>query len=231
MKAIFCEEINSLSIIQGEDAHHLINVLRIKEGDDFLILNGMGQIIKATATEIKKDQIFFARKESIIAEKLLNIHLAIGMPKKEAMEEVLRNSTELGISKILYFRSQFSQQDFEPNDRTKRVLISSLIQSNNPYLPILGRIKDINHLVETFSDYDKIIYFCSHSNLPMKSDFTLKKSQKILLVVGPEGGFSKQEEEKLINNQNMMVIHLNTPILRSPTAVIASAAWVLGKLP
>ena len=190
MRAIYQENIENISYIEGEEAHHLANVVRIKKGEEILILNGKGQRATAKVSNIEKDRIYIEIIESILMDHQNGIHLAIGLPKKDAFEEVIRNATEIGISKIYYFKSQFSQQDFVFNERIKRVLISSLIQSNNPYFPDFEKLVDLNNLISIFGQYSKVCYFCSHSKIPSKSELNLSERDKVLLIIGPEGGFS-----------------------------------------
>lgn len=230
MRAIFSENIEELPLIEGDEAHHLINVVRIKKGEEILVLNGVGSKIIGRVINIDKSRINLEIIESLSAEKPDRVHLAIGLPKKEAFEEVLRNATEMGISKIFHFKSQFSQQDFILNERIKRVLVSSLIQSNNPYFPTLEKLTDLNSLINIFSQYDKVIYFCSHTEIPSSSALNLEEKDKILMIIGPEGGFSPAEEDILTRNKSVKPLHLPSFILRAPTAVVASMGWVMGKL-
>ncbi len=230
MRAIYQENIQNISYIEGEEAHHLANVVRIKKGEEILILNGKGHKATAKVSKIEKDRIYIEIFDSILMDHKDRIHLAIGMPKKDAFEEVIRNATEIGISKIYYFKSQFSQQDFVFNERIKRVLVSSLIQSNNPYFPDFEKLEDLNNLISIFGQYSQVCYFCSHSKIPPKSELNLSERDKILLIIGPEGGFSSPEEDQLINNSLVNTIHLPSYILRAQNAVVASAAWVMGKL-
>ncbi len=230
MRAVFLENLDNLKDIKGDEAHHLLNVVRIQEGEEILLLNGVGARVFARVTGVEKNRVTFEILESLQMEKADKVHLAIGTPKKDAFEEVLRNATELGISKIFHFKSQFSQQDFIFNERVRRVLISSLIQSNNPYFPSLEKVADLNTLVKNFNQYDKVIYFCSHTKIHLSTELTLKEKDKILLIIGPEGGFSIEEEELLTKNKLILTQHLPTFILRAPTAVVAAMGWVMGKL-
>jgi 16S rRNA (uracil1498-N3)-methyltransferase len=230
MRAIFLEDINKSHAIEDDEAHHLINVVRIQIGEEILLLNGMGAKILAKVVGLEKNRVNFEVIESLQLEKTDKFHLAIGLPKKDAFEEVLRNSTELGISNILYFKSQFSQQDFVFNERIKRVLVSSLIQSNNPHFPSLEKVTDLNALIKKFSQYDKVIYFCSHTKIPSGIELDLREKDKILLIIGPEGGFSAEEEDLLTQNNLVNTQHLPSFILRAPTAVVAAMGWVMGKL-
>jgi len=230
MRAIFSESIQGPSLIEGEEAHHLINVVRIKKGEEILVLNGAGSKIFARAASIEKNKINLEITESLFVEKSDKVHLAIGLPKKDAFEEILRNVTEVGISKVFNFKSEYSQQDYIFNERMKRVLISSLIQSNNPYLPSLDKLADLKALIKIFPQYDKVIYFCSHTKIPSALNLTLGQKDKILIIIGPEGGFSPTEEGLLAKNSSVKSLHLPTFILRAPTAVVASMGWVLGRM-
>jgi 16S rRNA (uracil1498-N3)-methyltransferase len=230
MRAIFLEDISKSQVIEGDEAHHLINVVRIQIGEEILLLNGMGAKILAKVVGLEKNRVNFEVIESLQLGKTDKFHLAIGTPKKDAFEEVLRNSTEIGISNILYFKSQFSQQDFVFNERIKRVLVSSLIQSNNPHFPSLEKVTDLDALIKKFSQYDKVIYFCSHTKIPSGIELNLKEKDKILLIIGPEGGFSPEEEDLLTQNNLVKTQHLPSFILRAPTAVVAAMGWVMGKL-
>lgn len=230
MRAIFLEDINKLEAIEGDGAHHLINVVRIQKGEEILLLNGMGARILVKVVGLEKNRVNFEVLESLQIEKKELFHLAIGIPKKDAFEEVLRNATELGISNILHFKSQFSQEDFVFNERIKRVLISSLIQSNNPHFPSLEKVTDLNALIKKFSQYDKVIYFCSHTKMPSGIELKFKEKDKILLIIGPEGGLSPEEENLLLQNNLVNSQHLPSFILRAPTAVVAGMGWVMGKL-
>ena len=109
MRAIFLEDISKLQAIEGDEAHHLINVVRIQIGEEILLLNGMGAKIFVKVVGLEKNRVNIEVIESLQLEKADKVHLAIGIPKKDAFEEVLRNATELGISKIIHFKSQFSQ--------------------------------------------------------------------------------------------------------------------------
>ena len=230
MRAIFLEDINKLEAIEGDGAHHLINVVRIQIGEEILLLNGMGAKIFVKVVGLEKNRVNIEVIESLQLEKIDKFHLAIGIPKKDAFEEVLRNAIELGISSIFHFKSQFSQQDFIYNERIKRVLVSSLIQSNNPHFPSLEKVADLNALIKNFSQYDKVIYFCSHTRIPSEAKLNLKEKDKILLIIGPEGGFSTEEEVLLTKNNLVNCQHLPSFILRAPTAVVAAMGWVMGKL-
>lgn len=230
MRAIFLDQNNFPDYLQGDDFHHLINVARVKKGEKILILNGKGLKSLALVRDIKKNLVELEKIEVTFNPLRDQLHLVLGLPKREATENVLRLSTELGISKIHFFKSEYSQSDLVLNERVKKILISSLLQSNNPYLIQLEKLKSISDLNQMLSQYDKILYFCSHQSLPSDAFISLAEAKRILLIIGPEGGFSPREEGVILNNQSVDVVHLKAHILRTETAVAASVGYVMGKI-
>ena len=152
--------------------------------------------------------------------------IALGIPKKEALELCLKQAVELGFSKIFLIRAAYSQIKLPEADRLKSLLISALEQSNAPFLPRL-----INSTWEElpFDHFDEVVLLDSQSK---RTDSGLKTGKNLnrLLVVGPEGGFSPLELEKLHHLQNASVVQLPCPILRSHTALAAGAGLIMGRL-
>jgi 16S rRNA (uracil1498-N3)-methyltransferase len=227
MRAVYCEIENSTQIgdevvIDGDRAHHL-QVVRVKKDEEILALNGKGSQFFATISEVTKKEIVLKIISSKFQNLKSNIELAIALPKKDAFEDILKIAVELGVSKIYPLSSEFSQYEYSFNDRVGRLLESALVQSNNLYLPILA---DQESLGQFLIDNKSPIAYFSAAN----SEIKLKQSteEKIIILIGPEGGFSEREESQIIENENVSVIHLPTPILRAPTAVAASVGYLLG---
>lgn len=224
MRAIYIENFDSNSdpIIKGDSAHHLIKVLRVKIGADLLILDGNGSVSQVCIVQILKNELIFELISTKKEERKHLIDLAVGVTKKDALELILKISCELGINKIYLLETEFSQRIKINEDRLKKLMVSGIEQSNNPFLPVLEVIpfNRFDH-----SDYEQI-YLCSTFS---ESDKEIKFSEgKKVIFIGPEGGFSEDEETMLKSKENISVIQLNTYILRSPTAVAATVGHVLG---
>jgi 16S rRNA (uracil1498-N3)-methyltransferase len=226
MRAVFCDlDIqagNSTIVISGERAHHL-NVVRVKVGEEILILNGVGRKFYAEIINITKKDVTLKilKFESSKPNDILD--LAIAAPKKEAFEDILKISVELGINQIVPLFSQYSQYEYSPSERSARVLESALVQSNNQYLPKILKQVDLDNFLE-FSE-GQILYFSADQTNCL--DLVDLKS-KIIILIGPEAGFSSVEEAKIKASSKVKVIHLKTPILRAPTAVAAAVGYILG---
>ena len=227
MRAVFCEIDNDTVMgaevnIDGDRAHHL-NVVRLKTNEDLLVLNGKGFYFYSKVLSISKKEIMIKIVKVESAKPKHQITLAIAMPKKEAFEDILKNSVELGISQIFPLSSDFSQYNFEPNERVEKILESALVQSNNLYLPGISQQETLADFLNKFTG--PLVYFSAQ---PAVSGEKVHRDSKVTVLIGPEAGFSPTEEEQIRTHKNIIIIHLPTPILRAPTAVATSVGYLLG---
>jgi 16S rRNA (uracil1498-N3)-methyltransferase len=211
--------------LQGDPLHHLLSVVRIEAKEKLLLLSGQGLVVETQVESISKKQIelkFLSQKK---VERGYQFDLALGMPKREALELCLREATELGLRKVYLVRSDFSQMRFPDEARVKSILASALEQSNAPYLPevYMTDWKNIQ-----WEEYGEIVLLDSKAK--ESSGFLRSSRPEKLLVVGPEGGFSPEEVEFLHALPTAKVVNLPTPILRSPTAVAAGAGLLIQSL-
>ena len=212
--------------LKGEQAHHLLNVVRVAINEEILLLDGAGLMVKTQVSEISKRELTLQTLEHDEVSRKYNLDLALGIPKKEALELSLKQAVELGFRKIYLIRSTYSQNRIPDIERIKSLLISALEQSNGVFFP---------EIIQTewngirFEDYENALMLDSQS----KSFNPKKAHDKFaanLLIVGPEGGFSQQEMTFLHVLPNISVLNLPTPILRTPTAVATGAGIILGSL-
>jgi len=225
MRAIFhpFENISGTIVIADEQAKHL-QVVRIKSGEEVLVLNGNGQKALTTVGTISKNSIELLVSKVETESRKHSIHLAVAVPKKDAFEDILKIAVEMGVKSIQPLTSEFSQYDYVPGERFNRILESALIQSNNAFMPEIFPQKKL----ETFLEENKqsLYFFDSRPNANKQSAETAK--EKVVLI-GPEGGFSEREAGQILSRPDVFSIHLPTPIQRAPTAVASSIGYLLGK--
>ena len=233
MRAIFIENFlneNKLVELDKKKTHHFINVLRIKSGERVLILDGKGaRAITEFLVENKNKATLKYDRVEVVEENLIHFDIAIGKLKKEALDLSLKMATELGCRKIYVMNTDYSQSYTLNHERAMKLLISSLEQSNNYYLPSLEEVN--------FKDLDLNIYDRSFSfSLNKTTELTPSKIyndvslSKILLIIGPEGGLSESEEDLLSTNLNSIPIKIDSPIMRAPTAMACAMGYVKGSI-
>lgn len=214
----YSKDFSDSLVIEDEQVHHLKNVLRLKEGDDVLVLNGKGLKAKASLEKINKKNIELVVLEKNLVPKASSLELAVGIPKKENFEDICRVATELGVEKIYAVKCDYSQWSYKHSERLDKILISACLQSNNPWLPEIVSIDNVDNLI----NLEKTV-------IPM--DFSVGKSienivlEKTILFVGPEAGFSNAEREKF---KDLSCLELKTPILRATSAVPTGIGYLMG---
>jgi 16S rRNA (uracil1498-N3)-methyltransferase len=213
-------------VLKDEALHHLVNVIRIESGEDLLLINGSGFEVLTTVESISKRELRLTYKSSLDKQRAFHFDVAIGMPKREALELCLKQATELGFRKIFLIKSDYSQMRFPEADRMEKLLISALEQSNAPFMP---EIIETTWETLPFTEYAQILLLDSQTKINTKNVLIDRMASR-LLVVGPEGGFSPQELESLHAKDNVKVVNLPTPILRTPTALAAGAGIMIESL-
>jgi 16S rRNA (uracil1498-N3)-methyltransferase len=225
MRACYLENLadfNESIIISTKSMHHLVNVIRIKEGDEIKFFDKNKNIAHVKSSSITKKEMVFEiieKNKADSSEVLLEV--AVGKLKKDAMDLAIKQLVEIGISKITIFESTFSQAYPVKLDRLEKIIISAMEQSNNFNFPEVRLVK-FTELLK--SDKNKI-YFSSVASNHQKIDTLIEDS---LVIIGPEGGMSESEEEIL--TKSATVVSLPTFILRASTAVSFCTGYITGKM-
>jgi 16S rRNA (uracil1498-N3)-methyltransferase len=206
--------------IIGDSLHHLVNVVRIETDEELLLLNGKGLTVVTRVLGHTKRLLTLKYITSVEVPRADRLDVVLGMPKKEALELSLKQCVELGVGKVLLVKSAYSQIKFPEEDRQQTLLVSALEQSNAAYLPqvIKAEWQSID-----WDHYKTIVLMDSQTE---KSELLPKDVglvAPVLLVVGPEGGFSPGERDHLHGLARVKILKLPIPIMRTPTALAAGA--------
>lgn len=212
---------NQIISVVGDSAKHL-HVVRLKQGDEVLVLNGRGAKAQTKVDSISKNQIELVVQQLVHDEHSHQISLAIATPKKDAFEDILKMAVELGVLNIYPLSSDFSQYEFNESERVQRILESALVQSNNAFMPLIHPQTELSYFLKNLKS--PLFFFNSR---PSKCGKPEKINGEKVILIGPEGGFSSAEEALILTQANVFSIHLPTPILRAPTAVASSIGYLL----
>jgi 16S rRNA (uracil1498-N3)-methyltransferase len=206
--------------LTGECLHHLVNVVRIEMDEELLLLNGKGLMVRTQVKTQSKRFLTLKYLSSIENQKVDRIDVVLGMPKKEALELSLKQCVELGLGKVFIVKSAYSQNKYPEEERLISLMVSAMEQSNAAFLPQVDR-SEWNTIA--WDQYKTIVLMDSQTEKSelLPKDVGLKSP--VLLVVGPEGGFSPEEREFLHGLSHVKILKLPTPIMRTPTALAAGA--------
>jgi len=215
--------------LDKSQSHHIRDVLRLKIGSCLDCFDETGRVCETRIDGIKDGIIYLTILEmKSFSQKAGNgISLAQSIVKSNCMDLIIQKSAELGAVEIIPFISKNSVIKLDEKrkntkiDRWKKIAVEAVKQSGSPQIPFINDIISLRELLELSSGYDMICIAHPYSER-LDLDFKIFQSEKILLVVGPEGGFTDNEIEMLNNLPNTFLWNFHDNILRAETAALSA---------
>ncbi len=206
---------------------HAVQVLRLKIGDSLILFNGRGGEYEAKiiATDKRKSKVLIESYDRINRESTLEITLAIANIKSDKMDFAIQKAIELGVTTIQPMYTQRSVIRLKSNRIEKKmqhwqgVLVAACEQSGRTVIPKLNEPCGLEEVLGSCLQGVCIAMLPKAStkinDLKLEND-----NKKITLLIGPEGGFSPEEERMMIAN-SVQSVNFGKRILRAETAVVA----------
>ncbi|GAB6138341.1 16S rRNA (uracil(1498)-N(3))-methyltransferase [Halanaerobaculum tunisiense] len=229
-------------LITGSDVKHITRALRLQAGDEITIADGLENKylveLIATSNEVVEGQIREELARPVESE--IEITLVQGLPKrKKKMDLIVEKCTELGVDKIIPTitkRTVVKLTDDKAKKRQQRwqkVALAAAKQSRRAKVPTVEEVIDSSVVSSLVADYDlALIPWEDEETRGIKEILQEEEAKKIVIFVGPEGGFSSEEVTK-VKEAGMRSVSLGPRILRSETAGITAvsiAQYDLGDL-
>ena len=230
----FSDQISSGSkqVLQNDEAHHAIKVLRVNIGELIKISDGVRNWVSGPIIEIAKKELFISitdRGEIQSAKPELVLVQAI--TKSDRNKEMLELAVEAGVDRIIPWQADRSISKWQSDSTQKwqAGIKQSCKQARQIKLPQLMKVMNTSEVVKLIGSEGFGIVF--HEGAPTKlSEITIPNSlTAVYLIIGPEGGISEQELE-LFQNANSKVVRLGETVLRSAHAGFAALSAVQTKL-
>lgn len=233
--------------ITGTDVNHISNVLRLKLNDKILISNKEAnqETEKTYVSEIirfSKDSVI-CRIIDVVAKSVesnVNIDLFQGLPKADKMEYIIQKTTELGVKRIIPVNMSRcvvkidSKLEEKKIARWQKIAEVAAKQSKRDIIPKIENILKIEDICKNIDKYDIILLAYENESkttlkdelLNLKKNININKKLNIGIVIGPEGGLSDIEVNKLIES-NAKCVSLGKRILRTETAPIVMISDII----
>ena len=205
-------------ILDGDEFYHCIKSLRKKEGDVIYTTDGKGNLFKTKIEKIEKSLSYLEKKEKIksISQKKTN-HVSICLIKSQSrIDWMVEKLTEIGINEISFITSKNCERKKLNYDRLNKKIISAAKQCNSLFLPKVNEIISLDRFLDKTKSNDNKFFADLESKNKLK---TYGDNLNSLLIIGPEGDFTKEEKEK-IKGFEFRSITLGNQILRSETAAV-----------
>ena len=222
-----------VALIRGEEFRHLSRVVRKKEGEHVMLVDGADTACEAVIRLIDR---IHAECEILVTyhranEPRIDITLAVSLLRNPArFDALVEKTTELGVRTIVPLLCERTVPKSEKHSRLEKIALSAMKQCGRSYLPRIQPLSSFDALLEEGLEYS--LRLIPHEKTE-QSQFIGSVLQhhsnlkSVLIVVGPEGGFT-DHEVALSGGKGFIPISLGPRRLRAETAAISAVGWVVG---
>jgi 16S rRNA (uracil1498-N3)-methyltransferase len=208
------------AIMNKNESHHCVKVLRMKSGDEIPFFDGKGTLYKGVLKKVHPEacEVSIISKQENYETRPYFLHIAIAPTKNiDRFEWFLEKATEIGIDRITPLVCDHSERRKIRKDRLERVILSATKQSVKARLPVLDDLVSLNEFVNNnLYDGNNFIAHCGEGE---RYELITSVSTKnpVMVMIGPEGDFSPQEIELSIKS-GLKPVSLGLSRLRTETA-------------
>lgn len=236
---------NDVVEIRDDDFNHISNSLRLKTGDKIIVSTEDKFDFIVELKDFKKDYVtgLIIKKLKNKTEPSINVDIGQAIPKSRNIEFVIQKGTEIGANKFIPLYTERTIVKLNQKKEKKRlkrwesIVKEAAKQSKRGNIPQINRIiniSKINKVSELFNQYDLILLlYTKEDRSGIKSVLKKYKDENIkniLLLIGPEGGFSKDEVKlfkKIEGDFILETVTLGERILRTETAGLTALSAIL----
>lgn len=217
----------SIVTLEPDTAKHIWQVLRMDEGDKLLLTDGKGTVANGEIQYVERHKCNVMVLDTAFEERSnKQLHLCVGFTKNNSRNEwLLEKATELGVASITPVATERFQRIHIRHDRWGKILQSTILQSQQSYLPELLPMMSLKEVIQHRASIpQKLIAHCIAGEQKHSLHEMLKTNQDAVVLIGPEGDFSP-EEVSLCIDSGFAPISLGAQRLRTETAAITVAAY------
>ena len=234
LSLFFVDELSGskTQILDNDEAHHAIKVMRLKIGEEIKISDGEGSWVSGPISEVgKKSLKITVTSNGIERIKKPELVLVQAITKSDRNKEMLELITVAGVDRIIPWQADRCISKWQSNsyDKWRTSIKEASKQSRRVNLPKLEKVMSTKQIIEQMVVSDCIVVF--HESADQKfSDLNISQSAStIYLIIGPEGGIAEGELE-IFKTKGGNLVRLGEPVLRSAHAGFAALASIQTKL-
>lgn len=219
--------------LRGDEGKHLVRVLRKKPGDHIMVTDGNDRMYEAVIRTVDSTTATcdIVDVKSRVNEPNIDVTVAVSLLKNPGrLDFLVEKVTEFGARAIIPLRCERTIPKYEKHTRLEKIALAAMKQCGRSYLPRVFMLTPFETLVQHSSDYD--LRFIPHEKTEQSQFIGAvmrhhPRAKRLLVVIGPEGGFTEHELE-LAAAHGFIPISLGARRLRSESAAISAVAWAVG---
>ncbi|MDB4349868.1 16S rRNA (uracil(1498)-N(3))-methyltransferase [Omnitrophica bacterium] len=221
--------------VDGKEAHHILDVMRLKKGDRVSAFDGTGREYFGTIEEVAKKGLIIkidqTREKS--SKKDHHITLAQSIPRREKMDYIVQKAAELGADKIIPMITQRTVVRLKKEKiparlkRYRELAREAAKQCGSSSVTAIEDCLKFHEVLEKAQGYDlSIIPSVGHvEKKSLKEKLSAFRGRSILILIGPEGGFDPAELEAA-SKKEITFVSLGENVLKCDTAALAAIAMI-----
>lgn len=213
--------------IEAGQAHYLLKVMRIGEGDAVVLCdNATGEWTTRVTALGKRELMLIAETRTRPREEVPDFTLCAALLKKPNFDLVLEKATELGVRRIQPVITRRCVADKLNLDRARTIIVEAAEQCARTALPELAEPVRLETLLRDWPE-DRTLFFADEAGGERAARAFASHTGPAALLIGPEGGFDDGEREAIRAMRDAKAITLGPRILRAETAAVAATAlWM-----
>jgi 16S rRNA (uracil1498-N3)-methyltransferase len=236
------------AVLSREESKHLKNVLRLKKGDLLTVFNGEGDEYDGQVASLAaRVEVSLGKKRRSRFLGPISVSLAQSLPKKKKMDFIIAKACELGVGEIFPLESERSAfritgpASARVAERWQRIAVAACKQCRLDWIPRIHKPVRLKGLLDQVKGFEAVFVPHPDEKLPhlsevvgeikaqvrakIKREEPREKARKILVVIGPEGGFSEREVA-LMREKKARLVHFGDLILRTETAAVVTVSLI-----
>jgi len=216
--------------LDAEEARHLSQVCRVRVGDIVELFDGEGRFLSASVHEIGRNSVELEGigEPKIEPEPLVDLTLAVAVPKGDRFDWLVEKATEIGTTRLV--PTQTKRSVVEPRstklDRLRRTIIEASKQCGRSRLMALDELTPWLRIAQSEVDATRLI--AHPGGVSFREWPEIAQGSKVVLAVGPEGGFTDEEVAEA-TGRGWVPVTLGRSILRIETACVVGGATIFAR--
>jgi 16S rRNA (uracil1498-N3)-methyltransferase len=216
------------ALLAPEQAHYLRNVMRLADGAEVLAFNGRdGEWLARIAASGKRSATLRPEKQIRPQPETFGPTYAFAPLKQARLDYMVQKAVEMGVSRLSPVLTQFTQVNRMNMDRMRANAIEAAEQCGILALPAIDEPVAFHKWLDALPKENTIV-FCDEDSAEKSplEELKSREAAKLVVLIGPEGGFSGDERKTLLARDNVIRLSLGPRILRADTAAVAALALV-----
>ncbi len=208
--------------VDRDQANYLFNVMRLGVGAHILLFNSAdGEFLAEVADAGKRRGLLLVKEQTKPLQMPPDLWLLFAPIKKARTDFIVEKAAEMGAARIMPVMTQYTNSDRIRRDKLQAHAMEAAEQCGGTYVPEVADIAKLGAVLDTWPE-DRQLMFCDEARVGPAETLAHSKSGKWAVLIGPEGGFSDAERDRLHKLPQTTPISLGPRVLRADTAAVAA---------